>query len=540
MLHNQHISELGPLLESRGIRHVLIAPGSRNAPLIQLFTAGKAFICHSIVDERSAGYVALGMARELKEPVVLVCTSGTAVLNLSPAVAEAFHQHIPLVVLTADRPLERISQFNNQVINQTAPYFNHSKGFFEMPFDVRTEIELKQAFISVGQLLDEASAPDAGPVHVNIPLAEPLYEVLPDPTKTAVIPANPDKAVEAVVVPEGDLFTKRIMLLAGMGSYNEKLLSFLVDLSTRFELVVVAENIANLNSELFITNPELVLTGSDEAERDQLAPDVLLSFGGQVVSKRLRLFIESLEDVHCLEIEGISIESLQAFFGKQKAGSGKTRNHLLESWKKIEARESERALSYIRNAPFSNLTVIQNTLSLAPAGCTVHLGNSSVIRYSQLFPGRNDLSYYSNRGTSGIDGSVSAAVGAAMVSDGLHLLLVGDLSFVYDSNALWNKSFPPNLKIVVINDGGGGIFRLLEGPESMGFFEEFSVTHHPVSLELLSQSFGREFRRAGDMNALIRDLHALFHPGSSLSIVEADTSKSENSRIFKEFFNQNQ
>jgi 2-succinyl-5-enolpyruvyl-6-hydroxy-3-cyclohexene-1-carboxylate synthase len=540
MQHNQHISELGPLLASRGIRHVLISPGSRNAPLTQLFTAGKIFIPHSIVDERSAGYVALGMARELKEPVLLVCTSGTAVLNLSPAVAEAFHQHIPLVILTADRPLERISQFNNQVINQTAPYFNHSKGFFEMPCEFRTQSELQKAFVSVGKLLDEAIAPDAGPVHVNIPLVEPLYEILPDPLLLAPVPADPGNGDEDIQVVDGDLSVRRVMILAGMGSFHKEMFSFLESLCSRFELVVIAENISNLNSELFITNPELVLSGSSESEKEKLAPDLLLSFGGQVVSKRLRLFLESLEDVECLEIMGEALGSLKALFESKQVGSGTRQNHLLESWKEIEDRQSELALSYIHKSPFSNLSVIHKVLSLAPEACTVHLGNSSVIRYSQLFPGREGLAYFSNRGTSGIDGSVSAAVGAAMVSEKLHLLLVGDLSFVYDSNALWNKNFPRNLKIVVINDGGGGIFRLLDGPDRMDFFEEFSVTHHPVSLELLTQSFGREFRRANQMDEVIRDVEALFHPDSSLSIVEVDTSKSENSRIFKEFFNQNQ
>ncbi|MEN8201082.1 MAG: 2-succinyl-5-enolpyruvyl-6-hydroxy-3-cyclohexene-1-carboxylic-acid synthase [Bacteroidota bacterium] len=540
MQHNQHIAELGILLESRGIRHAIIAPGSRNAPLIQLFTGNKAFISHSIVDERSAGYVALGMARELKEPVVLVTTSGTAVLNLSPAVAEAFHQHIPLVVLTADRPLEKISRFNNQVINQTAPYFNHSRGFLELPFEFRTESELKQAFLSVGQLLDEALVPETGPVHVNIPLLEPLYEPLPSALKQVSVSVNPGtQNVEFPVFDKG-LATKKIMLLAGMGNYGKEIEPLLRDLSSRYELLVVAENIANLASGQFVVNPELVLAGSGEAERDQLAPDVLISFGGQVVSKRLRLFLESLQELEHIEIKENIRESLKRMFASGDEGDRIIQNHLQETWKRIESREAQRAVSYIQGAPFSNLSVIHKVLSLVPAHSTVHLGNSSVIRYSQLFPGRDDLSYYSNRGTSGIDGSLSTAVGAAMVSDELHLLLLGDLSFVYDSNALWNKNFPPNLKIVVINDGGGGIFRLLEGPERMEFFEEFSVTHHPVSLELLSQSFGREFRRAVSMDEVTRDAMALFHPDSSLSILEVDTTKSENSRTFKEFFNQNQ
>ena len=125
------------------------------------------------------------------------------------------------------------------------------------------------------------------------------------------------------------------------------------------------------------------------------------------------------------------------------------------------------------------------------------------------------------------------------MSENLHLLLVGDLSFVYDSNALWNQRFPDNLKIVVLNDGGGGIFRLLKGPDQMDFFEEFSVTHHPVSLELLSQAFGREFQRINSMEELNKKMAHLFQPGSAIEILEVDATESENSRIFKEFFNLN-
>jgi 2-succinyl-5-enolpyruvyl-6-hydroxy-3-cyclohexene-1-carboxylate synthase len=166
----------------------------------------------------------------------------------------------------------------------------------------------------------------------------------------------------------------------------------------------------------------------------------------------------------------------------------------------------------------------------------VHLGNSSTIRNSQLIRARSGLNYYSNRGISGIDGSVSTAVGAAMVSSAPHLLLVGDLSFVYDSNALWNRNFPKNLKIVVMNDGGGGIFRLLDGPGRMEFFEEFSVTHHPVSLELLSQSFGRTYMRVDGLDGLGEQLEVLFSEGARVSVLEVDTTSGENSRIFKELF----
>jgi len=491
------------------------------------------------VDERSAGYVALGMARELNEPVAIVTTSGTAVLNLSPAVAEAFHQHIPLVVLTADRPREKISSFDNQVIDQEAPYFNHSKGFYQLPFELRTREELERALGAVDQLLEEATRRLPGPVHVNIGLQEPLYENLPEPLPDLFKSEKSTDQEKSKPYLMPDLAQKKVLFLAGLGSYEKEIAPLLIRLISSVEGVVIAENIANLNADQFIAHPELLLAGATDSELLELTPDVVISFGGQVVSKRLKLFLESVNGAVFLEIEEHPISVLEEVGRVTGPENGTGNNSYLERWKEIEFRESERAAKYLAEAPFSMFTVIQRILAQVPGGSVVHLGNSSTIRYAQLLPKRHDLFYHSNRGTSGIDGSVSAAVGAALVSENLHLLLVGDLSFVYDSNALWNQHFPDNLKIVVLNDGGGGIFRLLKGPDQMEFFEEFSVTHHPVSLELLSQAFGREFQRVRSMEELNKKMVHLFQPGSAVEILEVDVTESENSRIFKEFFNLN-
>jgi 2-succinyl-5-enolpyruvyl-6-hydroxy-3-cyclohexene-1-carboxylate synthase len=540
MHHLQHISELAPVLEKMGAKQVVIAPGSRNAPLIQLFTSRGHFQCHSIVDERSAGYVALGMARQTGEPVVVLCTSGTAVLNLSPAVAEAFHQHLPLVVLTADRPREKVPQFNNQVTDQYAPYYNHSKGFFELPAQVRSQEELQKDLLALEELLIEAMKAPQGPVHVNLPLLEPLYVPLPQPVLSRVGNTDPSTGTGSGEVPEpalpqGDLSDRKVLILAGMGNGQAEIRKALEQLTDRGQVVVVAENISNLISGHFISVPELVLAGAYPDELKELVPDVVVAFGLQMVSKRMKLFVNSLEKKELVLIpeEAEVLPWLEALAGKL---GRKAENQYYRNWSVLEERECLRASAYLEAAPYCNLVVVHKILDLVPAGTVVHLGNSATIRNSQLFRARPELSYRSNRGTSGIDGTVSTAVGAAMVSSSSHLLLVGDLGFVYDSNALWNKNFPDNLKIIVLNDGGGGIFRLLEGPDAMGFFEEFSVTHHPVSLELLSQAFSRRFKRVGGKDELDAQLSVLFSEDGPLSVLEVDTTSAENSRIFKELF----
>lgn len=296
---------------------------------------------------------------------------------------------------------------------------------------------------------------------------------------------------------------------------------------------MVAENISNLTSEHFISTPELVLSGASESEQITLAPDVVITFGQQVVSKRLKLYLQSLDNLNVIELpeEAAIAEVLEGM-----AGTDEFVNSFNKIWKEIESREIERAVTYLQQSPFGNLTAVKRILVAAPSNTIVHLGNSSTIRNSQLLQVRPDLEYYSNRGTSGIDGSLSSAVGAAMVSEKPHLLLMGDLSFVYDSNALWNKDYPENLKVVVLNDGGGGIFRLLEGPGKMDFFEEFSVTRHPVSLELLCGAFGCGFGRAANFQELDQQLKDLLAPEALLSVLEVDTTACENSRIFKELF----
>ncbi len=527
-------------MESFGVHHVIISPGSRNAPLIQLFTGNDAFQCYSIVDERSAGYVALGISQEMQQPVVIVTTSGTAVMNLAPAITEAFYLGIPLIVITADRPSENLPQFNNQIINQHEPFIGNSKGFYDIPGTYKSKNELRETLDLVEQGIKDAINVPCGPVHFNMLLEEPLYQELP---ASIIHWSGKGRGIEKVKLKSDNSIdiphTSKIMVLAGMGREDPEMEILLNELSKTRQLVVLAENIANMPSGNFISNPDLLISSASEAELTALAPEYVIAFGGQVVSKRLKLFLQNINHSEPIQLNDNRVERLGKLFPDPADSSTKTENNFLQKWKEIENRSLSRAVDFLKNAEFANLTSISLTIENIPANAIVHLGNSSTIRYSQLLPLRQDLRYFSNRGTSGIDGVVSTAVGAAMASDKLHVLLLGDLSFTYDSNALWNKNFPSNLKIIVLNDGGGGIFRLLKGAAKMEFFEEYSVTHHPVSIELLAQAYGRSTQKAASMEELEEKLRALFRPGLGISILEVDTSSRENSRIFKDFLTHN-
>ncbi|MBN2699805.1 MAG: 2-succinyl-5-enolpyruvyl-6-hydroxy-3-cyclohexene-1-carboxylic-acid synthase [Bacteroidales bacterium] len=540
---NQHIADLASLLRRLGVRHVVIAPGSRNAPLIQVFQRDPQFRCIGHVDERSAGYMALGMAMVLNEPVVVLTTSGTAALNLGPAVAEAFCRQVPLIVITADRPREWPPHFNNQIIDQEEIFIRNSKAFLNLNTDVAGEDALAQLRDEIQGIITLASSGRPGPVHLNILLKEPLYDEIPPASSFTINPASavrePRSGKDCLSLADEDFIfghlkgQKKVLMLAGLQSYSREDQYLMASLSSLYQVVVVAENIANIPSDLFISRPELLLGSLNDAGRQLLTPDLVLAFGGQVVSKRMRLFIQALREVPVKTTDCFPAEYFKRMIQREEMGE---QNRFLGIWKSALSVSEERADHFIEQAGFCNLTAIGRVLESIPRNALVHLGNSSVIRYAQLFPTRPDLKYFSNRGTSGIDGCLSSAVGSAMVSDELNVVILGDLSFVYDSNGLWNRNFPDNLRIIVINDDGGGIFRIIEGPDRMPFFEEFSVTHHPVSIKRLSEAFGHAHRVAGDFNGMEEGLERLFGSGPGPVVLEIETGESENSRIFKQFF----
>ncbi len=557
----QHIADLAELLKQLGIRNAVICPGSRNAPIIQVFQREKDFNCYSIVDERSAGYVALGMATETGRPVVVITTSGTAVLNLAPAVAEAYNQQVPLIILTGDRPPEIPPQFTNQRINQANVFGPNACGFFEFPPDFENAAHLDKVMHDAAEVIRHGCIESQGPVHLNLVLHEPLYKKIPEKVMTrpdipGIRTGKPTlhgtglNTSESAQLRDHLVAQKKVLILAGMAKYTAINMKTMEALTSRFQVALIAENIANLHGTHMISAPELVLSGATKEEMQDLIPDLVVAMGGSIVSKRTRLFVQGLEKTPMVLLEGTpgralpGIEDLLAESGEvagENSRDGKndspTKNRYGYTWKKIERYAAKKAERFLESAAFSNISVIKKILEKIPVNTTVHLGNSGVIRYAQLLPARADLRYQSNRGTSGIDGSLSTAVGAAMVSEELHVAIVGDLSFVYDSNALWNRNFPPNLKIIVLNDKGGGIFRLLDGPDRMPFFGEFSVTRHPVTLKHIVKAFGMNILLANNDYTVDEGLDTLFEKGATATVMEVDTSSSENSGIFKQFFN---
>lgn len=545
--HLQHIADLVKIFELKGVQHVVISPGSRNAPLIGLFYNSGNFQLHSIVDERSAAFYGLGIALATGQAVALLCTSGTAVLNYAPALAEAYYQRIPLIAITADRPENLIDQQDNQTIRQAGVYHNYIKDSIHLHLPVHDVYELQTQHYGINKVINAALSGIRGPVHINVPIAEPLYVESPVASQHIATSA-PDEINEENVdeLIKAWKRSEKPMILCGEGSPGPLLNSILQLLSEK--AVVLAEPIANTKGGNIIHEIDRLMIQAEKIEDADFFPDLLISYGGPVVSKRLKIWLQkqkALEHYRMAEeidhidtyqnLKGQSIGLPEKVFSAIVNSESDVNQHYLSKWRVLHAKNTEVHNQVLHKLPYSDLKVFHAISQQLPAGTILHLGNSSPVRYAQMFDLSRSSRVFSNRGVSGIDGCLSTAAGFASQTSALNLAILGDLSFVYDSNALWNNKLTDNLKIVVINNEGGGIFRLLPGPSRMDAFKEFMETKHPVDLEKLVRAFGVKYAVCRNESELDTKLKHFFQSKTGPSLLEIKTPGIENAEVYKRY-----
>lgn len=548
--HLQHIADLVEICRLKGIHQVVVSPGSRNAPLIELFFTKKEFQLHSIVDERSAGYYALGIALATQKPVILVCTSGTAVLNYGPALAEAYYQRVPLIAITADRPEELIDQQDNQTIRQKNVFQNFVKGSLHLEQPGSKANNPLEQHMSIDEIINLASFGLKGPVHVNVPIAEPLYVEFPQPYPKIKISA-PEK--KETIIPEELIMAwknnPKRMIVCGELLPDNELNRTLNSLANEKKAVVLAEAISNIKGNKIISEIDRVVI--DVASKNgEFEPGILITFGGPVVSKRLKKWLQKQKGIVHFRIaeEEDNIDTYQNLTGfvegnpaiifKQLSEIDTVSGNYAETWQNVYFRNTTIHNKIIQQLPYSDLKVFETIFKLSPENCILHLGNSSPVRYAQLFNLSKFDQVNANRGVSGIDGCLSTAAGFASQSDKTNLVILGDLSFLYDSNALWNSKLPPNLKIVVINNGGGGIFRMIPGPKKLGAFQEFIEAGHHVDIEKLVDAFSIEYFEVKSENELENSFQRFMESKNRTSLLEIKTPKADNAEAYNKYIKQ--
>jgi 2-succinyl-5-enolpyruvyl-6-hydroxy-3-cyclohexene-1-carboxylate synthase len=545
------IALLADLFVKHGLEDIIISPGSRNAPIIITFAGNPSVNAISITDERSAAFYALGMAQEKKKAVAIACTSGTAVLNYAPAIAEAYYHKIPMLILTADRPPEYIDIGDGQCIRQKDVYKNYIKASFEVPEDLSSEASFGLANEMINEAINLAHGPEPGPVHINLPFSEPLYHSTEETVSGKVDKhegRHPELS-ESYIQQLADEWNRyeRVLLIAGQQDRNEKLNDVLKKLVEEKNFVLLTETTSNLYGENFVGCIDNVLVAIKENEEKIHRPDLLVTFGGHVVSKKIKKYLRNNKPQEHWHISP-SGEGLDTYFSLTKVirSGPEDRCYRISSllkpatpvfasaWMRKRNRVIDRREKFLDKTEYSDLKVFEMLLGHIPTGTTLHLGNSTPVRYAQLFGSNEWLTYRSNRGVSGIDGHISTAAGAAMASKDLHIVITGDLGFFYDLNSL--MQVPANLKVILINNGGGGIFRFIPGPDTSPYLEKFFEARHDRKAEKFVEAFGLKYYKARSVVEMLYVLPEFFNEKEGSAILEIFTPGEKNAVILREYF----
>ncbi len=540
---------LARVLKAHGCEHLVVAPGSRNAPLIYACSA-ENFETYSVPDERAAAFTAMGMALESSKPAAVICTSGSAAANFLPAVTEAFYQKVPLIVITADRPKEWIGQGAGQTIMQENLFGKHILG--EANLIREPQDRLSEAYNL--RICQEALLHiNRGPVHINVPFDEPLYEeyqgepeefrIIRRPqTKRYLEPADFNELKQ--VFSEA----KRPMILVGQMPPQPRLHQALKKLMEKRPFLLLSETLSNLADLPGVHSIDRFLNTLDAEEKLKFQPDLLISLGGEVVSKMIKAHFRQADFFphwHFTEDQvfkdtfhklSLNLDCDATWFFEHLAAEVcQSQNDWVAQCWSWESQKQKKHWEFYQGAPFSDFKVFGKILEQLPSQSVLHCANSASIRYSQLFDHQEGIHHYANRGTSGIDGSTSTAIGHALTTDKQLTLVSGDVAFMYDNAAFWNDRLPKNLKIIVVNNQGGNIFRVIKGPDRIQDFERFQETEHKLNLKAVAELYDLDYLVAEDELSTEKSLKELYaKPG--LAILEIKSKRFESPEVLKDYW----
>lgn len=569
----QAIINIAEILAQHGIKQVVLSPGSRCAPLTIAFVRHPEITTRTITDERSAAFIAMGMAQQLNEPVALLCTSGSAGLNYYPAIAEAYYQQIPLLVLTADRPPEWIDQADGQTIRQRDMYANHIKASYELPADYSHPDAVWQIERTVNEAINLCRAYPPAPVHINLPFREPLYppkdfEMIFDKNVRIIkeIQSQPtlSESTWEEILNEWKQ-AEKILVVGGQDRLDKLLLAKLKVLN----LTTLNDIISNLHYLENKINFQDIFLAKKEIQEELGKADLLITFGKSVISKNLKQYLRNYKPKqhwHIQEAGNVPdtfknltkiIRCKPSYFflnmdEKQQINdlTKENRANYQKSWQEINTSISNKIYPFFENqvlisSSFSELEVVFEVLFWAYDN--IHLANSMTVRYANYlqydkpkdftrhFESNYLSEFFCNRGTSGIDGCLSTAVGHALANpEKMNVLIIGDLAFFYDRNGLWHNYLPENLRIIVLNNHGGNIFKMIDSggmPEA----EEYFVTKQTLTAERTALDAGMEYFYANNRTDFQEIMKTFFEKSGKAKLLEIETDSETNMKVLNEY-----
>lgn len=550
---------IAEVLAAHGIREAVVSPGSRNAPLILAFDDRPEMNLTVVADERSAAFIALGMAQAGRRPVALVCTSGSALLNYAPAVSEAYYQGIPLIVVSADRPTQWIDQDDSQTIRQFEALGNFVKRSFDIPDCLMPGDEhLWYANRIANDACLAAVSGKPGPVHINVQLHAPLTRKGSSAPMQRIVSAVGGEDIisrETAQKLAEEAAGKSILVVAGFMPPDYRLSKTMAAFSRIPGVYLLHETLANLHSCDGCQAVDTVVGFLDDDDKERLRPDIVITFGGALVSRFIKQYLRDYPPryghwsvgpgdtvVDCFKSLSLRITTSPAGFFRRFGGALKAKaggNHrYTELWQTAAQRATESHRRYLTDIPWSDMKALKMVFDRLPSDTNLQLSNGTPVRYAQLLQSRPPHAVFCNRGVSGIDGCTSTATGAAMAYGGLTLLISGDLSFSYDISALACRSIPPTMRIIVMNNSGGAIFRFVATTASLPEEkrERYFCADPAIDTNGVAAAFGFIYECADSPESMSKALDRLFSKSERPVILEAKTPPEVSAEILRKYF----
>ena len=498
--NKENVNILTSLLLEYGVSDAVVCPGSRNAPIVHNLSVCEAIRCRPVTDERSAAFYALGLAIATRRPTVVCVTSGSALLNVMPAVAEAAYQHVPLVVISADRPQQWIDQLDGQTIPQSDALGRFVRKAVQLP-EPHNDEERWLCRRLVNEAMHLATCRQGAPVHINVPISEPLFEFdieqLPQLSRFNNIKRAAIKDA-SMDMPDAFHDAKRPMIVIGQLAHGTVSHETIRSLSEKY--VVMSEPLSN-PSYMTIHFDEAIRyivsdnssINDDEDDKTAYYPDYVIYVGDTLVSKPARRFLRNAKAPSCLitpdaadihdplmtltdivECDTDSINALLASLCDAPDTDERCRFH--DRWQSFLDAYAAHADAYAPEySQMATVKYFEEQLADLDIDICVHYANSSAVRLACIYAQHY---VWCNRGVNGIEGSLSTAAGFSLATNDMTVCVIGDLSFFYDQNALWNSNLRGNLRIILLNNRGGGIFRQLPGLSDSPAADDLVMASH--------------------------------------------------------------
>lgn len=538
-------------LALNGLEDVVISPGSRSTPLALTFAEHPTIKEWIHFDERSAAFFALGLAKRKNKPVALVCTSGTAAANFYPAIVEAHYSRIPLIVLTADRPHELRDNGAPQSIDQIKMYQNYVKYFHEMAIPEASEKMIRYARRQASRAYTIANEANKGVVQLNFPFKDPLIPDLSlnqlwgEENKTVLthVTSKEEVSAESIVsIVELIKDKKRGVIVCGEIKTEEERLAIL-KLANQLQVPILADVLSNLRkneavNEFVISTYDTIL--KDDEVKESLRPEFIIRFGSMPVSKPYLQWITDFtpeihivvdEDLGFREPTGIETTVVYSEPVKfiEKILASKEEFDFCQKWSRLWMRLDEEVRSILTT---TNNELTEGTTALVLAeksqnGDLIFVGNSMPIRDMDTFylPAKTSVEIIANRGANGIDGVIATAIGVAATDQKL-TLLIGDISFLHDYTSLFiARQYNIPIRVVVVNNNGGGIFSFLPQANEKKHFEALFGTPFSPPIEKLAKAVGGNYVQPKTVDELSEILAQSI---KQIEIVEVITDREEN------------